>query len=237
MKPTEILNEINNSTFQYKFEFTNNIDSAVDNLLKIDEDYFLNLNNEVKELIQKEIEYAIQLNEHSSFQKQNFENSLLGVFAKPLESYEITFEYVCRLKKEIFEHKIQIIEDINSDAFNDYLNCKPNYLESLKLAKKANNLLNKNINLELRNLKEMCFPLSISSIKEKSFFWLLIAAEIDKLPETKEDWDSIYLLVLEDWYKVFQKINFFGDFNHKLGGIIINIFSYLITGKYLILCK
>lgn len=43
--------------------------------------------------------------------------------------------------------------------------------------------------------------------------------------------------ILEDltqWYKVFQIIHPFNDLNGRVGGLIINIVSYQLTGKYLI---
>jgi hypothetical protein len=225
MTKEQILLEVETSKFQPEFEFTKNLDDVVDNINKPHEDYFLGLNSKVKEIIEKEIEYA-----------------------NTVENYQITFADVCNWQKELFKYKQKVIgnliskfnQDSNQELGNGYRFVRSFQETENDIAIKCKNLPNQHINLGLRqtnvkvgqwtpptptfleDLKKMCFPISTGKVTvncENSFGF------VDS-NEIKE--------YLTEWYKTFQTIHFFEDFNGRLGGVVINILSYILTEKYLI---
>ena len=108
------------------------------------------------------------------------------------------------------------------------------------LLKRINNLPNQEINLGLRQkevtvsgrkcpppmlleeLKEFCFPIKIDDDKVSIHY-----REICHGRDNKQ-----LLNTLTDWYKLFNQIHFFEDLNGRLGGIVVNILSHILTGKY-----
>lgn len=212
MKKEEILKEVATSSWQPQFQFTSDLNDVVDSILKPHEDYFLGLHGKVKEIIQREIEHAITL-----------------------DAYKITFADVCNWQKELFEEKIFHIEEFKKrecgDKWHNYGSPESFYLDKAR----ALELPNLHINLGLRqnnvkvgkwnpphpifleDLKSMCFPITIV---ENNLF-------------IEEGWKEGYYPSLTEWYKIFETIHFFEDLNGRLGGIVINILSFLTTGKYL----
>ena len=210
MTKQDILQQVIDSNWQPEFEFTDNLDAVVDSILKPHEDYFLGLHSKVQEIIEREIS-----------------------FAKDVDAYKITFADVCNWQKELFEHKLQLV----NENLQDVNHSKSSKMDGLKYYKTLPNL---HINLGLRDtivrvgnwipphpmfledLKEMCFPINSNSF-------------CDDLCDSFSFTDSLAIKEkLTEWYKVFESIHFYNDLNGRVGGIVINILSYLLTGKYLI---
>ena len=220
MTEQDILHEVATSKWQPVFTFTDDLDAVVDSILKPHEDYFLGLHSKVKGIIQREISYA-----------------------KTVDTYQITFADVSNWQKELFEYKKRKIEDLVSlIQYGDRANLSDSY--------KAQDLPNQYINLGLRdtnvkvgkwippapmfleNLKEMCFP--VKTITEDNDITVyLLGTRLEKEEGMIQDKDFI-LEILTDWYKIFQSVHFYNDLNGRVGGIVINIISYILTGKYLI---
>jgi hypothetical protein len=225
MTKSEILQQVAESTWQPEFEFTDDLNHVVDSILKPHEDYFLGLHSKVQEIIKREIAYA---------------NSV--------DNYTITFADICNWQKELFEHKKDLIDIAVSTLHENYENM---------FALKAGCLPNQHINLGLRtvnvrvgnwyppkpmfleDLKEMCFPLALEFDCRKTIdysYYLNTGTEA----VFEEDYDDIseyekeILQMLTNWYKIFQICHFCEDLNGRVGGIVINIISYILTGKYLI---
>jgi hypothetical protein len=206
------------------FEFTDNLDAVVDSVLKPREDYFLGLHSKVKEIIETAI--------------ADYERGDITEF------YEISFNNVCNWQKELFEHKMniikghsQILSNINWQAAAR----SQSTLNKLEISEKAIKLPNQHIKLGLRTtnvkvgnwtppepmflegLKSMCFPINV--VENILDLPLSLTYSINhRLYENK----------LTEWYKIFENIHFFEDFNDVIGCIVVNIFSYVLTGKYLI---
>lgn len=224
MTTQQIRERVQSSSFQPTFQYTNNLDEVIDNILKPHEDYFLKLHSKVKEIIEREIKYA-----NGNFYEPGDAN---------YQSYQITFADVCNWQKELFDEKLSIIYDLTKE--------RPGFDEAdVMLALDAMNLPNQHITLGLRDinvkvgndvpphpihleyLKEMCFPINLDSVMEYygTGYDIILNCEIA---------NTNILKYLTEWYKTFQNIHFFSDLNGRLGGIVINILSYLLTGKYLI---
>ena len=205
MTKDQIFQEINTSSWQPVFHYTTNLDEVVDDILKPHEDYFLKLHSKVKEIIQREIDFAT-LN----------------------EVYEINFHMLCQWQKELVEYKKYIIHKescTNNTMYGDVDLEQFNYYQD-----KLDKLPNQYINLGLRTtnvkvgdwtpphpifleeLKSMCFPLNLE--------------ELNELEGNAREF-------LINWYKVFETIHFFEDLNGRLGGIVVAILSFLLTKNYL----
>ena len=240
MNKEQILNEVANSDWQPEFEFTDDLDRVVDAILKPHEDYFLGLHSKVKEIINREIDYF------TDYHKQ-----CVSVGEPEQSYYKVTFADMCNWQKELFEHKKRIIADFYNELNEDLsidgamrLSTKIRIIEEL-----PNLYLDVENKLGLRNsivtvgkwtpphpiyledLKEMCFPIKVMQDKTQQVHlgtnWFNVTKREDvKLKQI--------LYHLTEWYKVFETIHFFNDLNGRVGGIVINILSYLLTGKYLI---
>ena len=225
MTKQDILQQVVDSNWQPEFEFTDDLDSVVDSILKPHEDYFLGLHNKVKEIIEREIDFATSNENHGWYNGY----------------YKITFADVCNWQKELFDHKKEKINNIMFGKFSD--------LEStINDIIKVSNLPNQYINLGLRTVsvkvgnwipphpmfledfKQMCFPIEI-----QDFEFLTLPKDYDNglIYSSKVD-NEYFKYWITEWYKVFETIHFFEDLNGRIGGIVINILSYLLTGKYLI---
>jgi hypothetical protein len=219
MTKEQILTEVANSNWQPEFEFTDDLDAVVDSILKPQEDYFLGLHSKVKGIIQREILF-----------RDSNETKNVG----------IRFADVCNWQKELFKYKNQIISEYYEEL-NENLSIDGAMRLSSKI-RMIENLPNQHINLGLRttnvkvgewtppapmfleDLKSKCFPISI----ENEGYNLKIAGD------SHIGYPNDMLRWLTEWYKTFEVIHFFEDLNGRLGGIIINILSYILTGKYLI---
>jgi len=245
MTQEQILSEVANSDWQPEFEFTDDLDAVVDSILKLHEDYFLGLHNKVKEIIEREIECA--QNQECGGNMQWVDDDMNGTdFYKCLSCghiqnsseycyndklYQITFANVCDWQKELFEYKLNLCNRIlnKDDGCN------------VKLTQSVLYLPNTNINLGLRTtnvkvgnwtppapmfleeLKEMCFPIKIEN--NILNLPLSLTYSVDQ---------NLYKDKLTEWYKICMTTHFWNDLNGRLGGIVINILSFILTGKYLI---
>ena len=227
MTNQDILDEVATSQWQPKFTFTDDLDKVVDSILKPHEDYFLELHSKVKEIIERETSYA-----------------------ETVDTYQITFADVSNWQKELFEYKRETIDKLISPSDFYDLCTDEEFDEIRKFKSKVANLPNQHINLGLRdtnvkvgkwippapmfleNLKEMCFP--VKTITEDNDITVyLLGTRLEKEEGMIQDKDFI-LEILTDWYKIFQSVHFYNDLNGRVGGIVINIISYILTGKYLI---
>ena len=208
-----ILKQIASSSWQPKFKFTDNMDLAIDSILRGHEDYFLNLHQKVIDIISDSV-FVIQ--------------NIIEDEGK----FTLTFADVCNWQKQLFEHKKELI---------NYHNDKnPQQM----LAEKCKNLPNQYINLGLRkaNVKVGDWtppePLFLDDLKGMSF---PIIVEESKIHFTilrlwlEHAETELILDQLTTWYKIFETIHFFEDLNGRLGGIVINILSYLTTNKFIII--
>ena len=214
MDKQDILYEVAASQWQPAFLFTDDLDAVVDSILKPHEDYFLGLHSKVKEIIERETSYA-----------------------KTADTYQITFADVSNWQKELFKYKRETIDKLISPTdFYDFCTDEE-FDETRKFKSKVANLPNQHINLGLRDtkledLKEMCFP--VKTITEDNDITVyLLGTRLEKEEGMIQDKDFI-LEILTDWYKIFQSVHFYNDLNGRVGGIVINIISYILTGKYLI---
>ncbi len=228
MTNQDILDEVATSKWQPEFEFTDDLDAVVDSILKPHEDYFLGLHSKVEEIIEREIFYAITV-----------------------DNYKITFADACNWQKELFEHKMKIIKghslilsNINWQAVAN----SQSTLNKLRISERAIKLPNQYINLGLRqtnvkvgewtppapmfleDLKGMCFPLKIS---DNEFLTLPDCYDEGLIKNSKVD-DDYFKYWITQWYKICMTCHYWDDLNGRVGGIVINILSYILTGKYLI---
>ena len=237
MTKQDILQEIVDSNWQPVFEFTDNLDSVVDSILKPHEDYFLGLHSKVQEIIEREIS-----------------------FAQHVDSYKITFADVCNWQKELFDYKMSII---HRQIFN--LRQTPGNIGTIRhLEKLPNQHINLGLRtttvkvgdwtpphpMFLEDLKEMCFSIDLEFTTKTTidYGWYVNTClnamhiddfiydyhSIDNYKIDYEKYEKEVINHLTEWYKVFETIHFFNDLNGRVGGIVINILSYLLTGKYLI---
>ena len=154
MTKEQIIQEVSKSSWQPKFEFTDNLDAAVDSILKPHEDYFLGLHDKVKEIIEREIGVA------NSEELIDFGNGV----------YQITFADISNWQKQLFEHKkFKISQLVTLKQYGD--------IDDIIAARKTESLPNQHINLGLRQtnvkvgnwtppapmfleeLKEICLPI------------------------------------------------------------------------------
>jgi hypothetical protein len=218
MTKEQILLEVETSKFQPEFNFITDLDTVVNDINKPHEDYFLGLNDKVKNIIQREI-----------------------LFRNSIETFNasISFIDVCNWQRELFEYKTELIFGILNENTEDWENIE-SVIKFEEYQQKVYNLPNQHINLGLRQtnvkhaqwvplapillegLKPMCFPISANKVKEncQNSFGFTNQNEVKKY--------------LTKWYNIFQTIRFFEDFNDRLGSIVINVISYLLTEKYLV---
>lgn len=213
---------LENTIQKHKFEFTEDLYAVIDKIISSDDIYFPNLHQKIIEIIDKEIAYA-----------KHISGTII---------YDITFDNIEKAQKILSDYMKQVIEQtlegegdlaIISETKDDY-----HYLK-----RKLNSLINQHMNLGLRktnvntdtcifpepeyleSLKDMCFPIS-----EDSFDYLR-----DNIDEVTFDlFDENVKIHLTQWYSRFQSIRYFESLNNILGYVVINIFSYILTEKYLI---
>jgi hypothetical protein len=263
MTEQQILSEVSTSDWQPEFEFTDDIDAAVDSILISHEDYFLGLHSKVKEIIDEGINYFKCDGIIDEFDEEGDElpkpccricgstRNSYGYCTEFTKEYrEITFADMCNWQKELFEHKKRIIDGVfdmyvtsNLNQWEDANIYEMKYQKTKKLPNLYLDVANK---LGLRNsivtvgkytpphpiyledLKDMCFPISIYNQE---------GVTLGTCYEGTFNSDEAVLIYLTDWYRVFQTIHFFNDLNGRIGGIAINVLSYLLTGKYMINVK
>jgi hypothetical protein len=223
MTKQEVFNKIDNLTCQV--EFTTDLDAVVESMLKSHENYFLELNSKVKDIIEKKVKYL---------KTDNYARCFVP----------ITFVDVCNWQKELYKYKQSTIKywlkDITFRLNNSEKRCLINPLTSQKhfdLNEKLKNLSNPHISLGLRdfcleNLKTVCFSVSDLTYNcmeeyESGAVSLDGTYKSFHFENTKQR--------LAEWYKIFITIQFFKDFNEVLGMIVVNVLSYALIGKYLVI--
>ena len=122
----------------------------------------------------------------------------------------ITFADVCNWQKELFKHKLELISESDDEKIRNL----PNQYINLGLRKSLVTVGEDTPPnpMFLEELKELCFPLTFKS-------------------------SNVSINVLErltEWYKTFEHIHFFEDLNGRLGGIVINILSFLLCENFMI---
>lgn len=238
MTKQDILDEVATSQWQPVFTFTDDLDAVVDSILKPHEDYFLGLHDKVKGIIQRECLFRD---------------------SDETRHVAITFADVSNWQKELFMYRHDRINYHYDNS--DYATICPddlteeeedlwyeNQSKHTDIYKQSKGLPNLFINLGLRDtniqtgkwtppapmfledLKEMCFPLKIA---DNEFLTLPNYYDDGLIKDSKVD-DDYFKYWITEWYKTFKLCYFFEDFNEELSNIVINILSYILTGKYLI---
>ena len=100
MTKQEILSEVEYGNFQPEFEFTNDLDTVVNSILKPHEDYFLGLHSKVKEIIEREIERTKTI--VNSFSALSMIKSI--EFANPDDKYHCGEGIVIQGKSNFIEY-------------------------------------------------------------------------------------------------------------------------------------
>ncbi len=247
MTKLQILQQVTESNWQPEFEFTDDIDRVVDSILKPHEDYFLGLHSKVKEIIENQIVFATN-------------PSLLYWNNAP---YKITFANLCNWQKELFEHKKDLIDIAVSKLYQQDLESHHTHF-AIKAGCLPNQHINLGLRtttvkvgdwtpphpMFLEDLKEMCFSIDLEFTTKTTidYGWYVNTClnaihiddfiydyhSIDNYKIDYEKYEKEVINHLTEWYKVFETIHFFNDLNGRVGGIVINIISYILTGKYLI---
>lgn len=228
MTKKQLLEMFETDNFKPELKLTDSLEEAIELVLKPHEDYFLGLHSKVKKMIEREI-------------KDRTDSSILQIIV-PESVNSITFADICNWQKELFEHKkYQIQEWIEKANCIEQYDIKPYEISDRDaLLKRINNLPNQEINLGLRQkevtvsgrkcpppmlleeLKEFCFPIKIDDD--------IVSIHYREICHGRDN--KQLLNTLTDWYKLFNQIHFFEDLNGRLGGIVVNILSHILTGKY-----
>ena len=248
MTKEQILNEVATSKWQPEFEVTDNLDAVVDSILKPHEDYFLGLHSKVKEIILRGIECANEL------KQENVEYTI--TFGLVCNWQKELFEH----KKELIEfhynnssHSTICPDDLDDEEEDKWYVQQKHHTDCYIKSKTLSNL---HINLGLRqtnvkvgdwnpphpmfleDLKEMCFPVKVENSliylpNNNTFIGGVFGSKQSEF-FSEEEQHKMLLYQLTYWYKIFQTCHYFSDLNGRMGGIVINILSYILTNKYLI---
>lgn len=259
MTKEQILKEIANSNWQPTFRFTDDLDAVVDSILQPHEDYFLELHGKVKEIIEREVSYFNGLKNMNPFYPEHSEYKI--TFADVCNWQKELYEHKKYQMQEwvdrancIEQDNIKPYEISDREVLIKCINYLPN--QYINLGLRLTNVIVGNFipphPMFLVDLKEMCFPIIIenSSYKRNSidiysqlymgneFVWFqgdYVDTNDFENPIIDEiNLESSLLNELTNWYKLFNQIHFFEDLNGRIGGIVINILSYILTNKYLI---
>ncbi len=213
----QIINEVRTSNFQPTFKFTDNLKEAVDSINRPHEDYDLDLNDVVKSIIEEE-------------SLKGFTDTTTNPFI-----YAISLNKIFEWQKKILKVKLEKAELSNKSYPNLYI----------KIGLRTHSVKVGNWNppppLFLQEFSELLFPieLRINYIDHNDLIYQDNFLELPLFNKTvypffTDDNESDLIYFLEEWYKYYQTVHFLEDFNGRTGGILINVLSYLITGKYLI---
>jgi hypothetical protein len=254
MTKEQLMEMFETDNFQSKLEFTTNIEEAIESILNPHEDCFLELHNKVRKMIEREIK---DRTDSSILQIIVPESTYLITFADICNLQKELFEH----KKEIIRYSLlshsqsyysegQFISDDDTDYWK--INNLPNQHINLGLRQKEVTVSGRKCPhpMLLEELKELCFPIDIQwgLFKRNSidyyhqlhlgnrFVWFESAyvdtENFDNPIIDKINLEDSLLNELTNWYKLFNQIHFFEDLNGRLGGIVVNILSHILTGKY-----
>lgn len=210
-----LLNAVKNSKWQPNFHYTNDLDAVVNSICEPHEDrMLLGIRDKVKEIIVREVDY------HN--------NNLKNPFT-------ITFADVCNWQKELFNHKLELINESDDEKIlnlpNQYINLG---LRQTNVTVGEDTPPNP---IFLEEIKELCFPIHLNyEMRERlseDYSWQIVTEEIS-LTSIERNFEANLLTNLTEWYKTFEHIHFFEDLNGRLGGIVINILSFLLCEKFMI---
>ncbi len=213
----QIIKEVRESNFQPTFIYTDSIDEAVDSINIPHEDYDLDLDNIVKSIIEKEL-------------SNGFNDTTNHPFI-----YSISLNKIFEWQKEILKVKQEKAALSNKSYHNLYI----------KTGLRTHSVKVGNWNppppLYLQEFSELLFPIQFKRdlieseevIYQDNFLNLRMFKDTP-YPYNINDNEADLIPILTEWYKYYQTVHFLEDFNGRTGGIVINILSYLITGKYLI---
>ena len=136
-------------------------------------------------------------------------SELIKILEEEKETDFISFDKACKYQKRLFNHKLSLITAEYAWLPNLYIDLGIRNTDVIV----GNWIPPKHYSIW--NLIDMCFPISTGQ-------WHMISNHNEILKN------------LTQWFKVFQTIHPFNDLNGRVGGLIINIISYNLTGKYLI---
>ena len=231
MTKQDILNEVANSKWQPEFEFTDNINDAVDSILKPHEDYGLRLHSELIKILEEEEELA-----------SNGQDLLINI------------GWLLDVQKRVYDHKLSLLTDEFAWLPNLHID-----LGMRNTAVQVGNWIPPKHYL-IPILLDMCLPIMINwdcsmcgsmdyyaatSLSEIASFNSIDTVEHNGndtfgsggygwSKKLEDKYNEQVKEALTQWYKVFETIHPLNDLNGRVGGLIINIVSHNLTGKYLI---
>jgi hypothetical protein len=236
MTKKDILNEVANSEWQPEFEFTDSINDAVDSILKPHEDYGLGLHSELIKILEEEEELA-----------SDGQDLLINI------------SWILDLQKRLYDHKLSLITEEWYWLPNTNLHNEAGGLGLRNRAVEVKGWIPPKHYL-IPILLDMCLPIMInwdcSVCGSMDYYAATSLSEIDSLnsqdcveydgntdfgsggyswnSELEDEYNNKVKEALTQWYKVFETIHPLNDLNGRVGGLIINIVSHNLTGKYLI---
>ena len=209
---------------RFRLSYSEDIDKALTSLLDTYCDDEIDLSKNIKYLIRKE-----------------------GEFYHKDKAYQFSFDKFCEWQKYLFDirnRKINTIQLLVKDVeLTEYY--KKNFPDLYKgklTANRVAKLPNQNINLGIRQT-------DIDENKAKSLFlsdmvvtYFPIKVEKERLYLSKDVVPisfrkSDILADLTLWYYNMIEIQFFESFNEELAFIFVNIISYNLFGKYIVINK
>jgi hypothetical protein len=236
MTKKDILNQVTNSKWQPEFEFTDNINDAVDSILKPHEDYGLGLHSELIKILEEEEELA-----------SDGQDLLINI------------SWILDVQKRLYNHKLSLLTEEWYWLPNTNLHNETGGLGLRNRAVQVGSWIPPGHYL-IPILLDMCLPIMINwdssltfsmdyyaqtSLSEIASFHSVDTVKYDNndsmwsggygwYQELQDKYEADILKGLTQWYKVFETIHPLNDLNGRVGGLIINIVSHNLTGKYLI---
>lgn len=195
-----------NSPKHYSFSYTSDLDAVVNSMLLPYEDYFTKVFSIDKEKIISDVKEIIR----SEIENIADREIIRHVFTET-DAYAITIGNLVKWQKEMF----QALSLLNSRYM-------PGYLISKEEA----------ISLIFPISTENISTLIDINVSDKTINSIVYQYLLKNVPTTFER--EKVKLELTYWYNLYSHIQFFENFNSLLGNIVINIFSYILTNKYLI---
>jgi hypothetical protein len=236
MTKKDILNEVANSEWQPEFEFTDSINDAVDSILKPHEDYGLGLHSELIKILEEEKELS-----------DNGQDLLINI------------SWILDVQKRLYDHKLSLLTEEWYWLPNTNLHNEAGGLGLRNRAVEVKGWIPPKHYL-IPILLDMCLPIMInwdcSVCGSMDYYAATSLSEIASFnsvdtvhysgnntfgsggygwyPVLQDKYEADILKGLTQWYKVFEAIHPLNDLNGRVGGLIINIVSHNLTGKYLI---